>query len=305
MREFITKIMAGARMFASLAVFYLNSLWRWARRMPVRAIATLLAVLLVFQLGSCVTTAPRQDRNWYPYLSNTSRVDLGTFTVQPISDWRYDASGPISRNYEQRSYDFAALKNVWLLVEPQPGMSYAAHTLLLFEFEGDQIIGVTIEARREEDEDYSAFDGLWNRYEIAYLWARARDLLTRRAVMLGHEVFVYPLQITDDNKRELLTNILARTEALEHQPRFYNTLYSNCTNELAKATRLRWHYSFILTGYADEHLSKIGIIPGGSFAEAHERADITAFIRAHNTDESGDFDAQLLAELRRRETAAR
>lgn len=273
----------------------------WMRRRPLRAAAAALAVALIFGLASCVTTAPRNDRNWYPYLSRTAHVDLGRFTIRPVSDWRYQAAGPTEETYTEATHDFAKLRNVWFVVEPQPGMTYAAHTLLLFEFEGDRLLGVTIEARREANEDYSAFDGIWNRFELAYHWASARDLLTRRVVMLGHDVFVYPLAIEDAQKRELLTNILARTEALETHPRFYNTIFSNCTNELAKATSLGWHYSFVATGYADEHLFAKHIIPGASFEAAHAQSDMTAFIRAHNDIASGAvFDAALLTELRRR-----
>jgi len=246
--------------------------------------------------------APRLDRHWDPYLAHTPHVAVTAtgFSVTPVTEWTYDAQGPVTPTYDAASYDFAALRNVWFVLEPQPGMSYAAHTFLLFEFADDHLLGVTIEARREDGEEYSAFNGAFNAYELSYIWGGARDLLTRRAVMLQHDVFIYPVAITEQQKRTLLVRLLARTADLETHPRFYNTFFSNCTNELAKATELKWDPSFILTGYSDEHLYKIGLIRAPSFALAHQRSDMTGFIRQLGANPPANFDAAVLAELRRR-----
>jgi Domain of unknown function (DUF4105) len=276
-----------------------DGIMKWFARHPLRP--ALACIGLIVLLGATSCTSPRTDRDWYPYLARTSHVEQVSerFAVSPVSDWSYNAAGVTDERYGAASYDYAALRNVWFVLEPQPGSKLAAHTLLLFEFENDQLLGLTIEARRERDEDYSALRGVGRAYELAYVWATARDLLIRRAVMLDHEVFVYPVAIDAAQKRQLLTRLLERTAALEARPRFYNTLFSNCTNELAKAAGLDWHPSFILTGRSDEHLFRQGILPGASFEQAHARSDMTQFIKAQN-ERSGDFDAALLAELRRR-----
>ncbi|HVZ99572.1 MAG TPA: DUF4105 domain-containing protein [Caulobacterales bacterium] len=280
----------------------MKRLARWFSSHPLRPA---LAMLLAISLLGCSHWAwspPRADRQWYPYLARTPHVqmDAARFSVSPVTQWTYDAAGPVTQTYADAHFAFSDLRNVWFVLEPQPGMTYAAHTFLLFEFGGDRLLGVTIEARREEHEEYSAIDGAFNAYELAYLWGGSRDLLTRRAVMLNHEVFIYPIRISEEQKRVLLTRLLQRTDDLERRPRFYNTLFSNCTNELAKATDLKWHYSYILTGYSDEHLFEIGLIPGPDFATAHARSDMSAFVRGLNAHPPADFDAAVLAELRRR-----
>jgi hypothetical protein len=223
-----------------------------------------------------------------------------SFTVTPVSAWSYAREGPTNETYIDAGYDLSDLREVWFMLEPQPGSQLAAHTLLLFEFEGDRLLGLTIEARRERDEDYSALRGTFNAFELIYIWGTARDFLTRRAVMLDHEVFVYPVDITDEQKRMLLTRLLQRTESLETQPRYYNTITSNCTNELAKAAGFQWAPAYILTGRSDEYLFRRGIIPGASFAQAHARSDVTDFVQALNAAPAEAFDRELLAELRRR-----
>lgn len=272
--------------------------WTWAHAMRVSAF-----VALAIALAGCATLHARADRDWYPYLARTSHVEMLTddaVVVSPISNWTYGPEGERSTDYDQRAFAISDVRNVWFMLEPQPGSNLAAHTLLLFELPNDRLIGITIEARREQGEDYSAIRGAFNAFELSFLWAEARDLLTRRAVMLDHEVFLYPVAISQAQKQTLLRNLLTRTDQLEQHPRFYNTLFSNCTNELAKAAGFHWAPAYILTGTSDEYLFDRGIIPGESFEEAHGRSDITGWVKGHNDLSAEAFDAALLTELRAR-----
>lgn len=280
----------------------MKRLLRWFGEHPLRPAFACFALIALCGAASCVTGPARTDRDWYPYLARTPHVELSAerFDVAPVSDWSYTPQGPVSETYTEAGYDIDQLRNVWFMLEPQPGSQLAAHTLLLFEFEGDRLLGLTIEARRERNEEYSALRGIFNVFELAYVWASARDLLVRRAVMLDHEVFVYPVAINDEQKRMLLTRLLERTDSLETHPRYYNTITSNCTNELAKAAGFRWAPAYILTGRSDEYLFRRGIIPGDSFEQAHARSDMTEFIQALNQAPPETFDRALLEELRRR-----
>lgn len=280
----------------------MNRIVSWFGANPLRPAIACMALILILGSFAPAFEAPRQDRNWYPYLSRTSDVTIADdgFSVTPVSDWSYTWDRETATNYTEASYRFDQLRNVWFMLEPQPGSQLAAHTLLLFEFEGDRLLGLTIEARREEGEEYDALRGQFNAFELSYIWATARDLLIRRAVMLDHEVFVYPVSITDEQNRALLTNLLRRTESLETRPRYYNTVVSNCTNELAKAAGFQWAPAYILTGRSDEYLFRRHIIPGASFDDAHRRSDMTTFIQALNQAPPEAFDREVLAELRRR-----
>lgn len=274
----------------------------WFGANPLRpAIASIIAILVLGGVAK-VTGPPQTNRDWYPYLARNVDITMtdDAFAVSPITDWSYAFDTVTNERYFDASYALEDLRDVWFMLEPQPGSQLAAHTLLLFEFSGDRILGLTIEARRERNEDYSALRGVFNAFELAYVWGTARDFLVRRAVMLDHEVFVYPVDITDEQKRSLLVNLLRRTEALETQPRYYNTITSNCTNELAKAAGFHWAPAYIFTGRSDEYLFDRHIIPGADFNHAHARSDVTTFVQALNQAPPEVFDAALLQELRRR-----
>jgi hypothetical protein len=276
----------------------------WVKGHKLRAALAVLGIAAVLFLIHVVTLQPRTDRHWKEYLAKTTHVVRtgDGFAVEPESDWSYAVSGPTDKSYGHFEAAFADLKNVWLMVEPSPASDFVAHTLLLFEFGSRRLVGLTIEARLEEDETYSAFDGMWDAYELSYVWASARDLLTRRAVMLGHRVFVYPLKLSGVQMQALLVNLLKTGAELESHPRFYNTLFHNCTNELAKRAGLSWNYAFVLTGKSPGLLFRKRLIPGDSFEAAKAHADITAWLADTNGAEKSGFDARLLTELRARET---
>lgn len=280
----------------------MGGLWSWFCANPLRPATVSIALILL--LGACasVTQPPRLDRDWYPYLSHTADVELTgeRFSVTPVSAWSYAREGQTDESYIEAAFAFDDLREVWFVLEPQPGSQLAAHTLLLFEFEGDRLLGLTIEARRERHEEYSALRGIFNAFELAYVWGTARDFLTRRTVMLDHDVFIYPVVITQEQKQALLTRLLRRTEALETRPRYYNTIVSNCTNELAKAAGFDWAPAYIFTGRSDEYLFRRGIIPGDTFADAHARSAMKEAVQTLNAAPADAFDRLLLDELRRR-----
>lgn len=279
-----------------------ESLWEWTRRHPWRAILGVVVFAILAFGFSVVGKKPRLDKNWVEHLAVMPTIDMRAdgFALSPATDWNYDENGPTAKNTVSFAAKYADLRNVWFVVEPQPGGGYAAHTLLLFEFAGDRAIGVTVEARREVGEEYDAFQGLFNKFELAYIWSTSKELLGRRAVYLAKDVYVYPLALTERQKTDFLKALLAKTIEISTVPRFYNTATSNCTNELAKVARIPWHYSFILTGYSPQYLHKLKYIPGRDFAAAKSRARMDLEIRSWNSLSSADFDKALLAELRGR-----
>jgi len=276
--------------------------WTWIRKHKWATVGIAFAALIVVFAGAMAMATPRLDRTWVENLSVMPKVTetQDSFTLDPVMDWSYTADGPAVKDSTTFAARFADVQDVWFVVEPQPGQPYAAHTLLLFEFPDDRMVGLTVEARLEQGEEYSAVDGLLNKFELAYMWNTARELLERRATYLKKDVYIYPLTLTAEQKQAFLRNLLTRTIDVSTRPRFYNTLASNCTNELAKAAKLPWHYSWILTGYSPRRLYDLKMIPGPDFESARDLALIGDELRAWNDLGSRDFDRTLIAELHRR-----
>lgn len=272
-----------------------------------------IAAAVVAGLAFVLTKTPRQDRDWQPHLARTASVSWQSpvAEVAPVRDWTYrrldgppdrpeDAeAGIVSRGWIERvDVEPERLSGVWLLVEPHPGLPLMAHTLVLFEFQDGGLVGLTIEARKERGERFAPFRGLFNKYELAYVWATPRDLLSRRAVLLQHELYLYRLDLTAAEGEAYLRALLRRTEALHARPRFYNTLTSNCTNELAKTAGLAWDPAFVLTGRAAEALHQRGRIAGASFEAVKAGARITDAVSATARLSNTEFNRSLLTFLR-------
>ena len=250
-------------------------------------------------LLAVVTKQPRHDRIWYPHLSRLPHVDLGEgrFSIAPYGDWTYTDDEPEDMVWTRvPPHRISDVRRVWFVMEPHPGLPVMAHTFVMFEFGDGDLVGLTIEARKETRETYSALAGAFNKFELLYYWASPRDLMTRRAVMMDRELYMYPLALSQGEAEAYLTALLEKTVSIEHRPRFYNTLTSNCTNELAKAADLPWHPAFILTGGADKALYAQGRITGeGGFGAVHESARVDACVRENARLPEADFNTALVA----------
>ncbi|MEQ1783419.1 MAG: DUF4105 domain-containing protein [Hyphomonadaceae bacterium] len=276
--------------------------WKWIRARPWTGLAIGIVGAIAILAGSVMLAEPRLDRHWVENLSRMPKVELsrGSFALDHVTDWSYTDTAPKTKGARTFANTFDELRNVWFVVEPQPGQPYAAHTLILFEFGGDRIVGLTVEARLEDGETYDAVQGALNKFELSYVWSTARDLLTRRVTMLHKQIYVYPLQLDDMQKRSFLRALIEQTVDVSTHARFYNTITSNCTNELAKVAGLGWHYSWVLTGYSPQRLYELKLIPGATFEAAQQHALLTAPVASWNAMETPDFDRALLTELRSR-----
>lgn len=274
----------------------------WIRSHPWLGTGIGLVGAVFLLIGSVMLAEPRLDRKWVENLSVMPKVELsqGSFSLDHVTDWSYTDVSPATKGARTFANTFDELRNVWFVVEPQPGQPYAAHTLILFEFGGDRIVGLTVEARLEQGETYDAVQGALNKYELSYIWSTARDLLTRRVTMLHKQIYVYPLKLDETQKRSFLRALIEQTVDVSTHARFYNTITSNCTNELAKVAGLGWHYSWILTGYSPQRLYELKLIPGKTFDEAQSRALLTEPVASWSKLETQEFDRALLAELRSR-----
>ena len=266
---------------------------------------TAFALLVVFVIALFLRQ-PSHDREWRTEIAVMPKVVVEdpVYKIDQVRDWTYSAEAITSEAYHAGDYNVDDLVGTWLMVEPFGGSDAIAHTLILFEFSGERMLALTIEARKEKGEIYSAVKGAFRSYELVYLWAEARDVLTRRARYLDHEIFVYPISLTDGERKAFFDALVDETNRLYARPRFYNTLFSNCTNELAKTAGLKWNSAFITTGYAPQHLFKVETIPGRADGVAFEAvknaAHATDLIEAVNDHNTASFDAAFLTGIKAR-----
>jgi hypothetical protein len=277
----------------------------WLRRLSLAILPAVAALAAILWLRT-----PSFDREWtddVARLADIAAAEDGTVLISNIRDWDYDADGPVRKRWEDGTYDPRLLRAIWFNLDPFPAWDGVAHTFLVFEFaEGtpSRFLGVSVEARKQRGETYSGLKGLFRQYELLYVWASESDLIKRRAVYLDEDVYQYRLNLKPEQMALIFNAFLERTRELTREPRFYNTLLSNCTNELAATIRgnggnLPWHYSYYLTGHADRFLHRLGyIVPADSdFPDIRAAALQTSTVLA-NGGLSGNAFSEAIRRLR-------
>ncbi len=227
---------------------------------------SLLLILLFIYLG---LKHPSLTRNWEPDSSTLPEVSVSgeKLSIKNLRDYTYLNGEIIAREYIDREFDLSKVSNAYFLINPFTGSNATAHTFFTFEFEDGQSFSVSVEARKEVGEKYSAIKGLLNEYELWIAWGTTHDFEERRTKYFKEDLYKYPLLVSTSTVRSVILDLASETERLASKPEFYNTIFSNCTNYLADSANrvspgsIPWHYARVLTGYSDEYLYKLGLIP--------------------------------------------
>ncbi|HYE23510.1 MAG TPA: DUF4105 domain-containing protein [Candidatus Paceibacterota bacterium] len=268
-------------------------------------LAVIIVLLALIEFLYIFTKKPEADRAWLPEQSQTAyALDTGSLiTIFNVRDWTYGTSTPRSTTWSTATINPKEIVRVWFLIEPFSDWEAVGHTFLSFELADGRVYSFSVEARRETHETYSAIKGAFREYELSYQWGTERDFITRRLLFLDHPLRLYPLDLDPAASQTLFRSLIAETNKLAEEPRFYNTLSANCTNVLAKIVNryypgtLPLHHAWYLTGYADQYLMEVGLIPTkGSVEDTMAAHDITkhkAELEALATSPAQDFSAYL------------
>lgn len=238
---------------------------------------TSLAILglLLFFIIAVSPKKPRHDRDWKVDYAVMPRIERKgeEVTVRDLRDFRYgkvegaDGVENIEVAYDTRTYDLEGLESLWLVLESFSRFDAVAHTLLSFGFADGRYLAISIEARIPEGERYDLVRGAFRTFELIYLFGDERDLIARRAKVLDHDVYLYPIRANPEVIRELLQRYLRAADKLTEQPRFYNSLFDNCTSGIVKhvvevdpSILSRYTVAQVAPGWSDRILYNKGLI---------------------------------------------
>jgi hypothetical protein len=237
---------------------------------------------------------PTNDADWEYGMATLPHVTISgeNVTVEHVRDFRWGPDGPRGSDYVDRSFDVQQLRRVWFVEEPfklAPFYAFngVAHTYFVFDFRDQPPVAVSVESRRERGQSYDPVRGALNEYGLIYIWGTEQDVTGRRAVLEKNQVYMFPLVGSLESGRQLFMELARETQQLETQPRFYNTITSNCTNELAKVANkaqpgaIPPSPALVFPGYAVDLLYSLGYIPNDAPLEAvRQRHAITDTVAA-------------------------
>ena len=277
---------------AIVYVLAVLAVWIWVKGRWLKTGLTAGGFVLV--LGWWLMLQPSNDREWQSDLAVLAYADLdcNKVTVRNIRNCDYRTETDFEVRYYDQTFDLDKIHAADLFMVYW-GSPLIAHTMVSFEFEGGGQLCFSIETRKENGESYSAVKGLFRQFELIYIVADERDVIRLRTnYRQGEEVYLYRLNGTPGQVRELLLTYLAHMNRLKERPEWYNAITHNCTTSIrmqrAAADRTPWDWRMLANGRGDELLYDRGVIATNlPLAELKQQAHINE--RARAADKEADF----------------
>ncbi|MGI9227563.1 MAG: DUF4105 domain-containing protein [Gammaproteobacteria bacterium] len=208
----------------------------WARFKGTYLINVAPFIVLIVMLGWLMSIQPRSDRNWWLETSILPSIEITNDQVRidNFRNFHWQDRIKSDLNWENRSYNLSALENLDLIVEPFKNSEFMAHTMLVFGFKDQGHVVVSVEARKEQHEEYDLLAGTMRQFEIIYIFGDERDLLAQRAIHRNSELYLYPIKADKTFIINLFKDLAKSANSLHKQAKFYGTIRDNCTTTLVK-----------------------------------------------------------------------
>ena len=237
------------------------------------------------------TMQPQQDRDWADDVAErlSAEVHGDRVVLHNVRDfdWRSDSDYHI--RWQTREYDLNHLVSADLALSYWMGPAIA-HTLVSFGFDDGSQVVFSLEIRKQRGESFSALGGFFRSFEETLIAAEERDILRVRTNVRDEDMYLYRLNLPREALRSMFLGYVERARALDQQPRFYNTLTSNCTTIVFDLARrldpgLPLDWRLLASGYLAEYaFDQHGLLPGYSFEQLKRGGHITARARAADRD---------------------
>lgn len=236
---------------------------------------------------------PSHQRDWNPALAvlPTAEILGDEIHVRNIRNSYYFSEDVYTPRYYDKTFSLNELKTVDFVVVPFQEAPSLAHTMLTFGFEGEQYLGVSVEARLEKDEVYSPLKGALRQFELMYVVADERDLIQLRTEHRNSDVYIYRTQVTPEQARALFVDMMERVNQIAKTPEFYDTLTNNCTTNIVQHVnrvrpgRIPFDIGVVLSGHSDRLAYDLGLIDQSKpFEETRRAARINDLARQYKDD---------------------
>jgi hypothetical protein len=256
-----------------------------------RALAVALA-LLAAVTGWWLSLRPRADRDWMEDVAHMPRAerDGDRVVIHNVRNFDYRSESDWTARWETREVDLSRLTGMDLAINFW-GSPWIAHPIVSFQFADAPPLAFSIEIRREKGEGYSVLAGLFRQYELIYLAADERDVLRLRTNhRRGEQVYLYRIRTGPEAARARFLEYLAAINDLNHRPRWYNAITTNCTTAIRRQRppdqRAPWDWRILINGKLDQLFHQQGyfVDDGLPFAELRARALINEAAQAADRD---------------------
>lgn len=153
-------------------------------------------------------------------------------SIENIRNHKWSSDVDFAPGYYNDTFDLSEIEKVYYIITPFSDKDGPAHTMLSFSFSGGKNVVISAELRKERGESFNALKGILNEFEIQYVVASESDIIKLRTNYRKNQVYMYPINTPKEKIQALFRSMLIRTDKLEREPEFYNTIWNNCTTTI-------------------------------------------------------------------------
>lgn len=269
----------------------------WALPRSPAAVTPAFAAAVALWTLWWLTLRAASQRDW---LAEYARQATGTIAGSAVVlrgvrnfAWRGER-GYDARWDEEVVCDLEAIEAVDLFVSTW-GDPRIAHLIVSFVFRDAPPLAFSIETRREAHESWGGLAGFFRAFELIIIAARETDVIRVRTTLRRETVRRFRLRTTPAMRRKLFVRYVREMNLLAKRPRFYHTLFANCTTEVARiirasGRRVPWAWPIVMSGHVPRYFHQRNLIDRSRpFADIEAEADVGERAR----DESSPLEFSL------------
>lgn len=266
--------------------FLLFGILTWLRRRTPYMSALFWAVFTAIVVW-WMFILPSHDRVWRQDVAVMPRAAINgdIVHISGVRNFEYRSRWDFAPHYKEREIDLSHVTGIDFYISYfMPGI--VAHTFLSFTFDNAEPLSISIETRPENHESFAPIASLFKQFELIYVVGDERDLVGSRAVHRNEAVYLYRLNTSPEEARELLRIYIDRINALHDRPEFYHLLSNSCTINIIRYANAMgrtggFDIRHFLNGLIDGYLYYSGRLNTNyPLDELRERAHINDAIRA-------------------------
>lgn len=253
---------------------------------------------------------PSDNRIWQPGFEKVPEIkwtDQDTFTIRNMRDCRYISDKEFHTFYREGTYKISRVTSVKFISVywEQKFEREVAHSMIAFSFSDGRILVFSFERRCSKYSEYGSIPSLYKQSEICCVISEPTDILALRthfrAQPEGEQVYMYELDLTPEQRRSILRDVVMEAGELSRDAEFFNTAVNNCATKLLDALDETldlsdWHYSFLLNGFLDRYLFDHGFVVKKYDSETFEEVRSRSLLNGHVKQYWKGYDPKRIAD---------
>ena len=268
----------GILLWGSLCLFTLVRLWRRSIWQGLLIYLVLHGALLVWWNN----LIPSNNHQWEEDVAQmtSGSIEGDQVTLFNVRNFDWHSETEYTPRWETREYDLSKLTSVDMLTSHW-GMDAIADVLVSYGFDDGQFVTFSVEIRKKKGQQFSETAGFFKQYELSILATDERDAIGVRPNVRGEDTFLYRIDMPADIRKKLFLSYIEQANQLQKEPRFYNTVTTNCTTLVFGMMQhisggLPLDARLLLTGYLPSYIQELdGLTDGFDLAQLRSAGRIT------------------------------